>query len=973
MMRLVGTVLARKSHTVSLGIAMGVVLAVGTLSYGNWREYEQAVENADRVRNTIDRAQQLLSLLKDAETGQRGYLLTGEDTYLGPYRESVPQIRRIQLYDAGAPSADPGDAEQLTGLVAAKLSELARTIEVRRQGRVEDALAIVRANQGKEIMDQVRAAAARLMAAEEKQLRAREAAANRHERETRIAILGGTGILVLLLIGAAAHLDRAFTALDRAHAEERHQRALVETTLRSIGDAVITTDKAGVVTFVNPVAESLTGWKAAEAVGQPLGNVFRIVNETTREEVTSPAAKVLQNGTTVGLANHTLLISRDGKENPIDDSGAPIRSEHGGIAGVVLVFRDVAERRRAERQIEDSERRYRLLFEHNPQPMWVFDAGTLAFLAVNNAAVYTYGYTREEFLAMTLRDIRPAEDVPALLEDVRSEKSAALHRDGPWRHRKKDGTVITVEVMTHPLDFGGRHARLVLVTDITERHKLEEQLRQAQRLESIGRLAGGVAHDFNNLLTVINGYSEMMLHELRAGDQMKEPMAQVLAAGERAAALTQQLLAFSRKQLIQPTVLKVNDIVLDIERMLRRLIGEDIRLLTKLSPDLGNVTADGGQLQQVIMNLAINARDAMPEGGTLLLETANVSLDEEHAAVEPGAQAGEYVMLAVSDTGVGMSPEVKARLFEPFFTTKPKGIGTGLGLATVYGIVKQSGGWIQVSTQPGSGSTFKIYLPRTQELSAEPRRARKADTRGSETILVVEDQPEVLALAAAALRRCGYTVLSAAGGEEALRFASTFPEKIDLLLTDVVMPGMDGRTLASRLKAERPDIHILFMSGYTENAITNRPVPDAEVSYLQKPFTPDALALKVRQVLGPRALSANLLVVDDDESVRTLLRDLLRSAGFVVWEAANGRQAAQIAAQEDVDLVLTDLAMPEQDGIELIASLHMRKPSLKVIAMSGAFGGDMLPVAKNLGAAATLRKPISRDALLRTIHEVLER
>ncbi len=942
------------------------MLAVGALSYRDWVEYDQTAESAAQARATVERAQQLLSLLKDAETGQRGYLLTGDEAYLAPYREAVPKIRQMRLYGGRLRSADPGDAAQLNALVTEKLAELARILEIRRQGHSDEALAIVRTNQGKQTMDRIRTVAARLIGAENQRLRAREEAAHQHEENTRIATFAGTGVLALLLLGSAIHIDRLFTALDDSRRKEQLHRAKLATTLHSIGDGVIATDKTGAITFANPVAESLTAWKVEEAIGRPLETVFPIISESTRERAANPVAKVLETGSVVGLANHTLLISRDGKEIPIEDCGSPIRDESGRLTGVVLVFRDGTERRRAQQQLEESERRYRLLFENNPQPMWVFDADTLAFLAVNQAAVETYGYTRDEFLAMTIRDIRPPEDIPALLDDLQSREGGPIHRSGPWRHRKKDGTLITVEIVSHPIDFDGGRARLVLASDITERKKLEEEFHQAQRLESVGRLAGGVAHDFNNLLTVINGYTEMVLQDVSGDNIIQEMLREVLAAGARAAALTQQLLTFSRKQLIQPVVLNVNDIVSDIERMLRRLIGEDIRLVTKLARDLGKVKADGGQLQQVIMNLAVNARDAMPNGGSLLLETANVTFDEQYATLHPEVQTGEYAMLAVTDTGTGMTPEVKARLFEPFFTTKPKGSGTGLGLATVYGIVKQSGGWIWVYSEPGSGTTFKVYLPRTDEAIPQPRPVLKTDTRGRETILVVEDQPEVRMIAITALQRFGYTVLSAVNGEEALSIASGFLGKIDLLLTDVVMPGMNGRDLASRLRIERPDLRVLLMSGYTEDAIAERADLDAEVGYVQKPFSPETLAEKVRESLGPRTADTKILIVDDDESVRRLLRNMLTAAGYGVWEAAN-----DMVSNEEIDLVLTDLAIAGQHGLQLIRNLRAKRPTLKVIAMSAAFNGDFLPAAKSLGAAATLRKPVAREDLLLTIAEVL--
>lgn len=671
----------------------------------------------------------------------------------------------------------------------------------------------------------------------------------RVDRVTALGFFFGSLALVFLLDLQRKTMKRLEQeAIRRRTAEEaeREQRQWFETTLASIGDAVIATDAEGRVTFMNAVAAALTGWDIEQARQLPLRSVFHIVNEQTGDLVPSPIDIVIRQGVTVGLANHTLLIAKDGRRIPLDDCGAPIQRD-GQTLGAVLVFRDATERRSAQREIEKSERRYRLLFESNPQPMWVYDHESLAFLAVNNAAVHQYGYSAEEFLRMTLKDIRPAEDIPALLEDVR-QPAAAFHRDGPWRHRKRDGSIISVEITSHPIQYDGRDARLILVTDITERHKLEEQFQQAQRLESIGRLAGGVAHDFNNLLTVINGYAAQILSDLPATSPLARRVAEISGAGQRAASLTQQLLAFSRRQLVHLSILNLNAVITEIETMLRRLIGEDVELVLKLAPDLGNTKADAGQMQQVLMNLAVNARDAMPQGGSLLIETANVFLDENYCESHPEVRPGPYILFAVSDSGTGMTPEVQQRAFEPFFTTKPVGSGTGLGLSTVHGTVRQSGGWIWVYSEPGSGTTFKVYLPRTDEAVLASPPIVKTDVRGHETILLVEDQEEVRALAVTVLERYGYRLLSAAGGEEAISLAEGYPGPIDLLLTDIVMPGMNGRTLAKQLAAGRT-LRILYMSGYTENAIAHRGILDPGLDYIQKPFTPEALAEKVRQVL----------------------------------------------------------------------------------------------------------------------------
>ncbi len=388
-----------------------------------------------------------------------------------------------------------------------------------------------------------------------------------------------------------------------------------------------------------------------------------------------------------------------------------------------------------------------------------------------------------------------------------------------------------------------------------ELSQAQDQFRQAQKMEAVGRLAGGVAHDFNNLLTAITGYSDLLMRSLPEGDRRRSDLEQIKHAADRAARLTRQLLAFSRRQVLQPRVLDLNIVITDVEKMLRRVIGEDIDLLVIPGSGLGRVKADPGQLDQVILNLAVNARDAMPQGGKLTIETADVELDGAHGQQHVAAQPGPYVMLAVSDTGCGMDAETRSHLFEPFFTTKEVGKGTGLGLATVYGIVTQSGGTVSVYSEPGRGTTFKLYLPCVEEAVEWPVPAASPVplVEGSETILVVEDEEAVRSLARMVLERKGYTVLEACHGVEALRISERHQGPIALMLTDLIMPELGGRELAGRLAAVRPDTKILYMSGYTDNGIVHQGVLDARTAFLSKPFTPDALARKVREVLdAPR-------------------------------------------------------------------------------------------------------------------------
>ena len=516
-----------------------------------------------------------------------------------------------------------------------------------------------------------------------------------------------------------------------------------------------------------------------------------------------------------------------------------------------------AERRLAEEALRDSEARYRLLFESNPFPMWVYDLETLSFLAVNEAVVRRYGYSSEEFLNMTIKDIRPPEDVPALLENV-AKVSTQPSDSGIWRHQKKDGTIIDVEITSYPLSFAGRRAELVLANDVTERkraedalHRSEEHLRQALKMEAVGKLAGGVAHDFNNLLTAITGHSEMALRRLTPNNSLFRHIDEIKKAADRAAALTRQLLAFSRKQILQPEILDLNHIVVELNRMLQRLIGEDIDLLMALGPDIGKVQADPNQIEQVLMNLAVNARDAMPKGGKLTIETDNIYLSDEFSDLHVSVPAGNYVMLAVSDSGCGMTEQTRDRIFEPFFTTKGVGKGTGLGLATVYGIVKQSGGSLSVYSEVDRGTTFKIYLPVVEGDVTE----KKIDTgeleilRGAETILVVEDEEVVREMATEILRESGYQVIEARDANEALSLAAQFRGEIHLMLTDVVMPQMSGRDLAEKFKPQRPEMKVLYMSGYTDDAIVHHGVLDHGTAFIGKPFSIEQLTRKMREIL----------------------------------------------------------------------------------------------------------------------------
>ena len=500
-----------------------------------------------------------------------------------------------------------------------------------------------------------------------------------------------------------------------------------------------------------------------------------------------------------------------------------------------------------------AERRFRQMAEHINEAFFVVELGTGEILYASPTWAVIWGRPMAEAYDRNIwyQAIHP-EDRAAVAASqaavARGEASTTV-----FRIRRPDGATRWVRGRAFPVrDESGAVYRLVGVSeDITQLRQTEERFVQAQKMEAVGRLAGGIAHDFNNLLTAIIGSSELLLEGLSAHDQRREDLEEIRKAGQRAAGLTRQLLAFSRQQVLEPRVLDLNELIVDLEKMLRRLIGEDVDLRTVLAPELGAVRADPGQLEQVIMNLTVNARDAMPLGGKVTIETANADLDETYAAAHAPVVSGPYVMLAVSDTGTGMTPDVKAHLFEPFFTTKEQGKGTGLGLATVYGIVKQSEGYVWVYSELGQGTTFKIYLPRAAQdvTSSPPKAASPSSTRGSETVLVAEDEEAVRKLTRRVLEAQGYTVLAAADGPEALRLAHTHAGPIHLLLTDVVMPSMSGRELAELVVSTRRETKVLYLSGYTDDAVIRHGVLEPGVAFLQKPFTPQTLARKLREVL----------------------------------------------------------------------------------------------------------------------------
>jgi PAS domain S-box-containing protein len=798
-----------------------------------------------------------------------------------------------------------------------------------------------------------------------------------------LAILVAGGMVLLVANNRSRNLYRALFLSERErHATQEEIRA----TLYSIGDGVIATDEQCRVTRMNPIAETLTGWPEAEALGRPLSEVFHIISEVTHIRVTNPAETVLRTGKIVGLANHTLLLSRDGSARPIADSGAPILLEQGVISGVVLVFRDQTAERATEAALRASEEKYRLLIENQSDLAVKVDLNG-RFLFVSPSYCRMFGKTEEELLghsfmplvheddrestaraieslfhpphqvyheqrAMTangwrwlawadtvmLDEAGHVKEIIGIGRDITERKQAeeALLRERMltnaildstpgiiylyddqqrlvrWNKRHEELTGYSAEelqgksnddwyvgdevsqaavaagirnALEHgfgeaeanlqlkngekrpmyftacPLVIEGRTYFVGIGIDITERRRaeedhrrLQEQLAQAQKMESVGCLAGGVAHDFNNMLGVILGHTEVALAQINPSAQLYQDLLAIRQAAQRSADLTRQLLAFARKQPVSPRVLDLNETVGGTLKMLQRLIGEDIELIWKPAPMLWPVVLDPSQMDQILANLAVNARDAITGVGNLTIATENQTLDASYCSLHTGFVPGDYVLLEVSDTGCGMEKAVQEHLFEPFFTTKEVGKGTGLGLATVYGAIKQNGGFINVYSEPGSGTCFKIFLPRAagaiSESKADSAIRPRQPAAGTETVLLAEDEEMIRNLIKTVLSQLGYTVLAARTPQEALTLAEEHAGKIDLLITDVVMPGMNGKELKDLLVALRPGLKALFMSGYTADVIARQGMLDEGVEFLQKPFSVNTLTQKIREMMN---------------------------------------------------------------------------------------------------------------------------
>ena len=632
-------------------------------------------------------------------------------------------------------------------------------------------------------------------------------------------------------------------------------------------DMIAVVDMEGRRLFNSLSYERVLGYSPEELQAS---SAFEQVHPDDRERLERAAKDALRSG--IGKTLDYRFRHKNGTWLVLESTASVIRNAEGQPEKLLILNRDITERKRAEEALRRSEAHFRSVVQD--APYGIFRASIAGrFLQVNPALQKMLLYEEEpELLRRDLATelFRHKEEYQRITDLLTRTEEI---KDVEMEWERKDGTPITVRCSGRCIKDENRVPAYfeLFVEDVTEKRVLERQLEMAQKMEAIGRLSGGIAHDFNNLLGVIIGYSGVLRKALGAGNSLCEHALEIEKAGQRAASLTKQLLAFSRQQVLTPAVLNLNTLATDMERMLPRLLGEDIEVSLALDPELGSVKADQSQIVQVIMNLAVNARDAMPSGGRLRIGTANVELDQTYTRSHPGSKVGSYVLMAVTDTGTGMDTGTLAHIFEPFFTTKELGKGTGLGLATVYGIVKQSNGYIWVDSTPGKGSSFEIYLPRHDGQPEEEKRADPGERlHGSESILLVEDAEPLRKLAQTFLEAGGFHVLSAASGEEALSVAAHHPRTFDLLLTDVVMPGMNGRVLGDQLLPRQPGMKVLYMSGYTDSFIAGHGVLEAGIHLLHKPFTEEVLVRKVREVLDGGKLAESSVISVAEIAVREI-------------------------------------------------------------------------------------------------------
>jgi PAS domain S-box-containing protein len=839
---------------VALGFSLLTLLAVCILSYNEWRQFQTSSATLVGIRRVLQLNDDLLFRMQDAETSQRGFLLTGRDPYLAPY-ESAVRVAPAELDELSALTrGEPETAARVAALrtlIAQKFEVLRNTIEIRRSNGLPAALEIVQTDLGMRVMDRLRAVSAEIEADQEDK---RQQSWDRLERQARISrslTLAGALLLAGFVAAGAFLLSRAARTQEFLAAAAAATSDLLRTTLYSIGDAVITTDPRGAVRMMNRVAERLTGYAENEARGLPADQVFRIVNEQTRHQVESPIGRILREGQVVGLGNSTLLVSRTGRDVPIDDSGAPIHGRDGLLEGVVLVFRDITERKQAEEALEHSERRFRTMADSAPVMIWS-DApdGKRAFF--NQPWLRFTGRAWEQEVGDGWQEGVHPEDRRRRQEVYDRAFQALQPFSVEFRLRRHDGQYCWVLGRGVPR-FGADGEFMGYIgscTDIDERKRTEEKMREAAKLESLGVLAGGIAHDFNNLLVGIMGNASLLEEYISDNPLALDLVKSLQLSSERAAKLTKQMLAYSGRGRFFVEPLDLSEQVRQIVALIHASIPKNVQVRLALAERPPIIEADVSQIQQLVMNLVINAAEAIgPEGGWVAVSTAPRSVEEGTVTdfgVGGTLAPGPYVTLTVADNGSGMDAETLSKIFDPFFTTKFT--GRGLGLAAVSGIVRGHRGAIKVESEPGKGACFDIYLPAAAAPAPRAPDSPPPEFSGSGKILVVDDEEIVRRIARIALERAGYTVLLAADGREAVEIFRRAAGEIRLVALDMTMPGMSGEQTLSHLRQIRRDVPVMVSSGYAEAEVLQR-FGDSIDGYLHKPYGIVDLARAVHAAL----------------------------------------------------------------------------------------------------------------------------
>ena len=806
-------------------------------------------DSAAWVAHTLQVEAQLdegAALISAAEDGATGYVLTADTGALAVYASAssaLPAVvDRVRVLTADNPSQELR-ADSLAALTSAQLELFEQLVGPR--AALEPATARSSTErEERQGMTRIRGVVVRMRGEEQRLQNERSTKLFTVTRQARIAAWAGILLALAAVSVAGAMISRELRQRQRAEAALAASESHYRTVLNNVTDAVFVTDPVGRYLDVNPQGCELTGYSRAELLRLTAADTYlpeerplvaERIAAVTAGRILSYDRRMLRKDGSVILIEVTAVLLPDGR--------------------ILTTFRDLSERRKVENQIRENEQRFRELAENVREVFFSMDPATGRAQYVSPSYEELFGHSLEHAYATPhawTEGIHPDDRDQTFAAD-RLAAESGVQADAVYRIVRPDGSTRWVRGRSSPVrNAKGEIIRVVgIAEDITDLKRTEAQSLQSAKMEAVGRLAGGIAHDFNNLLTVILSYGQLQIDEHASDDPRRPDLEQIVSAARRAADLTKQLLAFSRRQVLQPQVLDLSDLVMNLTRMLERVIGENIDLKSNLTSRIGCVRADSGGIEQIIMNLVVNARDAMPSGGTVTIETANVEMSGADVGAQDPIAPGPYVLLAVSDTGEGLDEAIKGHLFEPFFTTKERGKGTGLGLSTVYGIVKQSGGYVVAESERGRGATFKVYLPRIAEpAQALPPRDAHTDIRGgSEIIMLVEDEAAVRQVTRTVLERRGYTVLEADRPESAIALADSLPHAPNLVVTDVILPGISGRQLAGLLEEKWPGLKVLYLSGYMDDAIARHGVLDRGVALLEKPFTPDALALKVRQVL----------------------------------------------------------------------------------------------------------------------------